>query len=272
MPVAVVGATAEQAQQTVDGLNAQMTGMFDLRVVATSDKAREMVADREIVGAFVLPSAENPTATVMTNQAGGSAAQQVVNQVFTQVAGAQQLPIVAVYAPLMSALIWLIAGPITGAVDGHFWALFGVGIVAIYCVAMFAAIFERLIGLFAVIPVVGVLMFLGVPASNGALSIYMEPEIFRILHDYLPMPAAVESIRSILYFDGDVVPGHLLTFAVWGVISLLVVVVIDRLKPLRTTIDHHTHPPTPPAAEVTAPGPTTGAGPDGDRERELIRA
>ena len=324
MPVAVVGATAEQAQQTVDGLDAQMTGMFDLRVVATGDEAREMVADRELVGAFVLPSAENPTATVLTNQAGGSAAQQVVNQVFTQVAEAQRLPIVpedvaplpssdsggtvsmyvamgwvlsgfmiivvganaapasrplrtllpivAVYAPLMSALIWLIAGPITGAVDGHFWALFGVGIVAIYCVAMFAAIFERLIGLFAVIPVVGVLMFLGVPASNGALSIYMEPEIFRILHDYLPMPAAVESIRSVLYFDGDVVPGHLLTFAVWGAISLLVVVVIDRLKPLRTTIDHHTHPPTPPADAVADAGPTPGAGPGGDRERELVRA
>ena len=86
------------------------------------------------------------------------------------------------------------------------------------------------------------------------------------------MPAAVESIRSILYFDGDVVPGHLLTFAVWGVISLLVVVVIDRFKPLRTTIDHHTHPPTPPAGEVTAPDATPGAGPDSDRERELIRA
>ncbi|WP_216694128.1 hypothetical protein [Dietzia psychralcaliphila] len=43
------------------------------------------------------------------------------------------LPITAVYAPVMSAFDWLIAGPITG--------------------------------------VVGVLIFLGVPASNGALSI-----------------------------------------------------------------------------------------------------
>ena len=328
MPVAVVGATTQQAEQTVDGLDTQMSGMFDLQVVATADEAREMVADREAVGAFVLPSAGDPTATVLTNQAGGSAAQQVVDRVFSQVAASQQMPLVsedvaplpgsdsggtvsmyvamgwilagfmiivvganaapasrplrrllpitAVYAPVMSALVWLIAGPITGAVDGHFWPLFGVGIVAIYCVAMFAAIFERLIGLFAVIPVVGVLMFLGVPASNGALSIYMEPEIFRILHDYLPMPAAVESVRSILYFGGDVVPGHLLTFAAWGVISLLVVVVIDRLKPLRTTIDHHTHPPTPPADHRVDPGTDPGAdpgnGPGEGRTRELVTA
>ncbi|WP_216694129.1 hypothetical protein [Dietzia psychralcaliphila] len=89
----------------------------------------------------------------------------------------------------------------------------------------------------------------------------MEPEIFRVLHDYLAMPAAVESVRSILYFDGDVVPGHLLTFAIWGVISLLVVVIADRIKPLRTTIDHHTEPPTPPAGPVAGPG----TAPDEDR-------
>lgn len=324
MPVAVVGATAQQAEQTVAGLDSQMAGLFDLRVVADADEAREMVADRQVVGAFVLPSAQSPAATLLSNQSGGSAAQQVVSQVFSQVAESQQLefvsedvaplpssdsggtvsmyvamgwmlsgfmlivvgansapssrplrrllPIAAAYAPLMSAFVWLIAGPITGAVDGHFWPLFGVGIVAIYSVALFAAIFERLIGLFAIIPVVGILMFLGVPASNGALSIYMEPEIFRILHGYLPMPAAVESVRSILYFGGDVVPGHLLTFAIWGAISLLVVVVIDRIKPPRTTIDHHTEPPTPapPADRVPSRVAGPAAEPGADRAPELV--
>lgn len=324
MPVAVVGATTEQAEQTVDGLNSQMTGLFDLEVVASADEARELVADRQVVGAFVLPSAEDPTATILSNQAGGSAAQQVVTQVFTQVAEAQQmplvtedvaplpgsdsggtasmyvamgwilsgfmiivvganaapasrplrrlLPILAGYAPLMSAFVWLIAGPVTGAVAGHFWPLVGVGIVAIYSVALFSAVFERLLGLFAVIPAIGILMFLGVPASNGALSIYMEPEIFRILHDYLPMPAAVESVRSILYFGGDVVPGHLVTFAIWGVVSLVAVVLIDRIKPLRTTIDHHTEPPTPPADPTPRPAVEPGAGPGEDRARELAPA
>lgn len=328
MPVAVVGATTQQAEQTVDGLNSQMAGLFDLEVVGTADEARAMVADREVVGAFVLPSGQNPAATLLSNQSGGSAAQQVVSRVFSQVASSQQwelvsedvaplptsdsggtaamyvgmgwilsgfmiivvganaapasrplrklLPIIAVYAPLMSALVWVIAGPITGAVDGHFWPLLGVGIVAIYSVAMFSAVFERLLGLLAVIPVIGVLMFLGVPASNGALSIYMEPQIFRVLHDYLPMPAAVESVRSILYFHGDVVPGHLLTFAIWGVISLLVVAMIDRVKPVRTTLDHHTEPPTPPAGAVegTTAGETAGPGgdPGGDKSRELVTA
>ncbi|WP_010541006.1 ABC transporter permease [Dietzia alimentaria] len=306
MPVAVVGTTIEQAQQTIDGLNSQMEGLFDLDAVATTEQARERVAAREVVGAFVLPTPGAPAATLLVNEAGGSPAQQIVSQVFAQVASGQQvdlvtedvaplptsdsagnvsmyiamgwilagflvivvganaaptsrplrrlLPITAVYAVVMSGFVWLIAGPITGAISEHFWPLLGVGAIAIFCVAMFSAVLERLLGMLAVIPVVGVLMFLGVPSSNGALSIYMEPTIFRILHDYLPMPAAVESIRSILYFDGDVVPGHLLTFAIVGVISLVLVMLIDRIKPLRTTIDHHTEPATPPAPAPAAPG------------------
>ncbi|NUP26607.1 MAG: hypothetical protein HOQ36_15855 [Nocardia sp.] len=96
-----------------------------------------------------------------------------------------------------------------------------------------ATIFVRFLGTLAVLPVIAVLMFLGVPASNGAMSIYLEPQLFRMLHEVLPMPAAVESARSILYFDADIVGTHLTTFAVWGVVSLVVVASIDRFRPPR---------------------------------------
>lgn len=76
-------------------------------------------------------------------------------------------------------------------------------------------------------------MFLGVPSSGGAMSVYMEPAIFRVLHDILPMPAAVESVRSILYFGSDTVGTHLITFALWGVISLLCVMLIDKVRAKR---------------------------------------
>ncbi|ASN37871.1 hypothetical protein [Paeniglutamicibacter terrestris] len=64
------------------------------------------------------------------------------------------------------------------------------------------------------------MMFLGVPASNGVLPIHMEPAFFAWLLGFLPMPAAVESSRSVRYFDGDVVGHHLLAFGIWGAISL----------------------------------------------------
>ncbi len=77
-------------------------------------------------------------------------------------------------------------------------------------------------------------MFLGVRASHGAISIYLEPQLFRIPRDVLPMPAAVESARSVPYFDADIVGTHLATFTVWGVVSLIVVTLIDRFRPPRT--------------------------------------
>jgi hypothetical protein len=149
----------------------------------------------------------------------------------------RMLPIIVVYAPYMSLVVALIAGPITGAVDGHFAALWGAGMLAIACISAFAMVFERLIGMFAIIPVIGTLMFAGVPSSNGALSEYMVPKFFSTLHDYLPMAASVETIRSNLYFDGDVVTEHLQVLALWGLVSLALVFLIDGIRPPRTQHD-----------------------------------
>jgi hypothetical protein len=292
MPIAVAGATTEQARQTADGLAEAMPGSFDFTVVDSVDQARDQVRDRDVAGAFILPSQENPAATVVTNQAAGMSTAQTVDRAFTQVAQAQNMqvttddlralpdrdtmgtvslyiaigwmmsgfmiilvgsnaqpesrplrrliPIVAGYAVFMSFIVWLIASPIVGGVGpGHFWPMWGVGIVAIFCVAMFAAVLERLFGLLGVIPIVGVIMFLGIPASGGAISIYMEPALFVHLHQVLPMAASVEAARSLLYFDSDIVGQCLLTFVAWGVVSLILVAVIDRFKPLRTHTPHH---------------------------------
>nr|WP_245190148.1 ABC transporter permease [Leucobacter exalbidus] len=293
MPVAVVGSSIEQAQQTIDGLEENMDGYFEFTAMDNADDAESLVQNRDIVAAFVLPSQEAPQFTLIGNQAGNGSAYMVAQQVFTPVAAAQQmpleinnlqalpdrdsagvvtmyiamgwilagfmivvvaanaqpksrplkrmLPITAAYSVMMSALLYLIAGPITGAISGHFFALWGAGAFAIFCIAMFALVFERLMGMLAVLPVVGLLMFLGVPASNGAFSIYMAPEWFRTLYELLPMPAAVEMVRSILYFDGDVVAHHMQVLGLWGAISLAIVILIDAVKGVRTEPDFNGH-------------------------------
>lgn len=287
MPVTVVAGTEEVAEQAVAGLEQNMDGLFDFSASASVDEARAAVRDRSVVAAYVLPSADSPSATLITNQSAGVSQQQVVSMTFQQVAEGQQvplttediaplpgsdtmgtvamyvamgwimsgfmlavvgnsaapaamrlkslLPIAAGFSVFMSLVVWLIADPLTGAVDGHFLQLFGTGVLAIFTTSMFATFLTRLFGMLAVIPAVAVLMFLGVPASNGAMSVYMSPEIFRVLHDVLPMPAAVESIRSIVYFGADSVGGHLVTFVIWGVVSLLCVIAIDTVRGRRTT-------------------------------------
>lgn len=306
MPVAVVGSTVEVGQEAVDRLDTSMQGLFQLRAIDSEQEARTLVGNRTVSAALVLPSEQNGSAMLLTNEAGSSSAHQLVTTLFGQVAASENmeldtenvaplpgsdsagtvamymamgwmmagfliivvganaapasrplrklLPIVAAWSLFMSAVLYLIAGPMVGAIDGHFWALFGTGAVAIFATAMFAAVFERLIGMLSIIPVVAILMFLGIPSSGGALSIYMEPEIFRVLHDILPMPAAVEATRSILYFSGDVVSSALLNFAIWGAVSLGVVAVIDKFKPVggRQAVPHRGAPSEPDDESLSA--------------------
>ena len=287
MPVALVGSTTEQAQQMADSLNESMEGKFDFTILDNADDAKAMVEAQDLTGAFILPSQDDPQATIYTAQASGNAASQVVVQVFTQIGQSQKMavdhqelvplpdndnmgtatmyygmgwvmagfmvimvgstaaphvrplkkliPLLAVYSAFMSLVLYLIAGPFTNAVDGHFGKLFSVGMLAIFAVAMLTTVFNRLIGMLCLLPTMLLVMFLGVPASNGALSIYMEPRMFNILHDILPMPAAVESIRSILYFDSEGLSAHLVTLAIWALVCLAVTMVTDQLKPVRTT-------------------------------------
>ncbi|MFD1812698.1 ABC transporter permease [Rhodococcus gannanensis] len=284
MPAAVAAADPAQAEQVVAGMERNMQGMFDFRV-ASPEEAEGLVADRSVVGAYVLPSAESPSATLYTAGAAGMSQQQAVSAVFTQTAQQQQvplvkqdvtplspddsmgtvsmylsigwmmsgflivivmsqaapfmlalrklLPVIAGWAVVMSAWIWTIAGPIVGAVHGNAWQLIGVGAIAIAAMALFTTMFVRLFGMLAILPVILVVMFLGVPASGGGVSIYMAPAVFRTLHDVLPMPAAVESVRSILYFGGDGVGGHIGTFLVWGAIALALVIAFDAVTARR---------------------------------------
>ena len=278
LPIAVAAADPAQAGRMAAGLDRSMEGMFDFQVAAPGD-AEQLVVDRTVVGAFVLPSVDDPTATLITAGAAGMSQQQAVTTVFTQVAQQQGmpltkqdvtplgsndtvgtvsmylaigwmmsgfmliivmgtaapellalrklLPIMAGWAVAMSAVVWTIAGPIIGAVSGHAWQLIGIGALATFTISLFTAVFARLLGMLAVLPVILVVMFLGVPASGGGLSIYMSPEIFRVLHDVLPMPAAVESARSILYFGGDSVGSHAVTFLIWAAAALVCVIAIE---------------------------------------------
>lgn len=240
MPVSVVAATTEQAEQAVAGLEQNLGGLFDLQAVGSVEEARSLVQDRTVTAAYVLPSAESPTATLITSQAAGTSQQQAVQSVFKQVSAGQHvqlttedlapladsdssgtvsmylamgwimsgfmiivvgsgaapavmklrtlIPVLAGWSVFMSAVIWLIAGPLVGTIDGHFWQLFGTGIIAIFSTALFTTVLVRLLGLLAVIPVVGVLMFLGIPASGAAMSIYMEPGISASYTTYCRCP------------------------------------------------------------------------------------
>ncbi|MCD9154571.1 ABC transporter permease [Aeromicrobium duanguangcaii] len=138
------------------------------------------------------------------------------------------LPIAVGWGALTSSLIWLILGPLVGAVDGHYPLFLGVGTLAVTAVGVSQLLFTKVLGPFAVL--LGMLMWVifGVPSSNLAMSVHTMPEFFQWLHEILPLPAAGEALRSVIYFDGDGFGRHVLTLAAWLVVALTLAIVKER--------------------------------------------
>ncbi|WP_206515902.1 ABC transporter permease [Nocardioides pantholopis] len=174
----------------------------------------------------------------------------------------QLLPLLGGWSVGMAVWLWFLYDVLIGAVNGHALALIGYGIPTIFAVGLASAVLTRTMGLFGLIPVMIVVMLAGVPASGGGLSIYMVPEFFRPLADILPLPAAVDIARSVVYLDGTGVGSDLLVLAVWGVAGLLLnLLVVDRWVN-RTNAKPHA-PMGPRYAPERGSKKPTSAGPEG---------
>ncbi|MFF3373540.1 ABC transporter permease [Streptomyces sp. NPDC002680] len=164
------------------------------------------------------------------------------------------LPLLAGWAVGTSTLIWLILGPIVGALDGNYLKFVGVGLVATSAAALGQLLLVKTLGRLAVVPGMLLWVVFGVPSSNLAMSIHQMPGFFGFLHGVLPMPATGEALRSITYFDGRGVGGHLLTLAIWIVVTLSLSVLIERRK-------GNVVPGDEPSEDPNAPLPAMAGGP-----------
>ncbi|NYV77595.1 ABC transporter permease, partial [Streptomyces sp. UH6] len=163
------------------------------------------------------------------------------------------VPLLAGWSFVTSSVIWLILGPLVGAVDGHYLAFVGIGMLATGAVGCAQMLFTKLVGPLAVL--VGMLLWVcfGMPASNLALSVHTMPGFFQWLHGVLPLPAAGESLRSLLYFDGRGLDGHLITLGVWLVAALALALLKERKG--------HLIPAAPPVTDGSTPLPALAGGP-----------
>ncbi|NHC23334.1 ABC transporter permease [Nocardioides sp. IC4_145] len=280
MPVAVVG-PADAAGQVVDQLEPGLGDYLDLEVVDSEDEAADLIRSQDLVAAYVLPTTQGGSPTLVTAAGAGASQQSTVVQMFSAVAaeggseiatediapltdddtagsnsmyvgmgwimagflffavmrgGApdltrtrQLMPLVAGWSLGISVWLWFLYDVLIGAVNGHALELIGYGTLTVFAVAWASATLIRVGGLGALVPVMIVVMLAGVPASGGGLSIYMVPDFFRPLADVLPLPAAVDLARSIVYLDGTGVGGDLLVIAIWGAVGLaLNYLVVDR--------------------------------------------
>ncbi|REK90925.1 ABC transporter permease [Streptomyces inhibens] len=140
----------------------------------------------------------------------------------------------AAFGAAAALTVWLITGPILGAVHGFAPAILLTGWLTVMAVGMATVFLSRFCGRMTPLPAVAIFMFLGMPASGAALPIATMPAPIRALHDLLPMTSTSGSLRQIMYFGSDGIGRYWLTLALWALAGLLLTLAYDTLKARRT--------------------------------------
>lgn len=128
----------------------------------------------------------------------------------------------ALYA-VVCGLVASLAVSIVLGFDAKYWSVAGVCALLALAVATGTAACLSLFGR-AGIGVAGlVLILLGNASSGSVVGSAFLPQPFRWLSPVLPVGPALESVRSVLYFDGAGSGWWLWTLAIWAAVSLVIV-------------------------------------------------
>ena len=113
--------------------------------------------------------------------------------------------IIACTAVLLSFLSALLIDPVLGAITGHFWALWGLGFVWAFAIGAAVNGVSYFVGRFVAVPAMIMCIFLSMPASGGALPIWMMPRFFEWISHGVVGNGITEMLKELVYGVG---PGY----------------------------------------------------------------
>lgn len=108
----------------------------------------------------------------------------------------------AIYAIAAGLLGAIAVGPILGAIDGHFWALWGIGAFTTMAAAAATAALQAAVGLAGTFLALLAFVVVGNPSAGGVFPPELMPGFFRAVGAWLPNGAGFEALRNLVYFDG----------------------------------------------------------------------
>jgi len=136
-----------------------------------------------------------------------------------------RVTVILVGAAVISLVTNLLAGPVVGAVQGHFAELALLGWAWIVAIGLAVNGISYFVGRFVALPAMIVFVFLSMPASGGAYPAWFMPQPFAALNAVVVGSGITEMLKRVLY---DVGPGYsrgltmMASYAVAGVVLMLV--------------------------------------------------
>jgi len=136
-----------------------------------------------------------------------------------------RMTVIVVGGVVISLVTNVLAGPVVGAVQGHFAELVLLGWAWIVAIGLTVNGISYFVGRFVALPAMIVFVFLSMPASGGAYPAWFMPQPFAWLNAVVVGSGITEMLKRVLY---DVGPGYgrgltmLVSYAVAGLVLTLV--------------------------------------------------
>ena len=128
-------------------------------------------------------------------------------------------------AVVISLLANFLAGPVIGAVDGHFWQLVLIAFGWMVAIGLTVNGLGYFFGRFVALPAILIFVFLSIPASGAVFPVWMLPSVFEMLHPYVVGSGMTEMIKRTLYGVGEqyqVGIRLMVTYAVVGLVLMAI--------------------------------------------------
>ncbi len=141
-----------------------------------------------------------------------------------------RLGALAVYAVASGLGGALIAGPVLGALTGHFWSLAGFGALLVFGVGAFTMAIQAVSGVIGIGIAVLLFVILGNPSAGGAYQSWLIPPFWRAIGPWLPPGAGTSAVRGIVYFDGAKVLQPVLVMLAYAVVGVAALVAVSAAR------------------------------------------
>lgn len=138
---------------------------------------------------------------------------------------------IAIYAVIVAAVATAIADAGIGALTDAPWAIFGVGALLAFAVALMGAAAKRWAGGIGYLVVLLLFVPVGISSSGSTLGPRMITQWYADLGMALPPGAAQATVRNVTYFSGNAITDPLLILSAWALAGLMALAMAALLHP-----------------------------------------
>ncbi|MFD8229266.1 DUF3533 domain-containing protein [Streptomyces massasporeus] len=217
-----VSSTAQQIAQSIEKDRHRKVAITDIRPPAASD-GRGMSSFYLVLGWIV----GGYLAATILGMAGGGRPANVHRTVIRLVS----LALYAIVSGLGGAII---AGPVLGALEGHFAKLWSLGALIVFASAATTVAFQVLWGIIGIGMTVLLFVIIGNPSAGGAYPSVLLPTFWRTIGQWLPPGAGTTTVRNTVYFSGNAIAQPLWVLTGYAALGTALAVAASALRSRRT--------------------------------------